>query len=76
MDSTINQDFWDAVPAWAVTTKDGRLTWTEKEPCIYESRAIAEREKGSHEVRAVEILIRKPTNRPAQSTQSNPGGDR
>ena len=56
----MNKKFWDVSPAWAVTTKDGELLYGVEEACIYADHKTAVKNKGSHEVRAVEILIRKP----------------
>ena len=57
----MDKRFWDVHPAWAVTTKDGEILYTNREACIYSDHETAVKEKGSHEVRAVEIFVRKPT---------------
>jgi len=45
------------IKAWGIFTKEGELLFTDKEACIYDSKTSALKEKGSHEIKAIEIRI-------------------
>lgn len=47
---------------WGIFTDEGKLLFTDKEACIYESYAIALKEKGSHNIKPIFLSIKTPTN--------------